>query len=76
MLSGAGHADFKTTATVDHSALGGLLDSHSADDNCPHAAPPGGVDPNPDGSIKDKGCGGKNPDGTLGADVQTDVLVK
>jgi hypothetical protein len=28
------------------------------------------------GTTVDKGCGGKNPDGTLGADVLTDVIVK
>jgi hypothetical protein len=37
---------------------------------------PGGYDPYPDGKIKDKGCGGKNPDGTLGGDVLTDVVMK
>jgi hypothetical protein len=28
------------------------------------------------GTTVDKGSGGKNPDGTLGADVLTDVVVK
>ena len=72
--AGASHKDFRTVATVHHEAIDGKPDSHTADDSCPHA--PIGVDPNPDGSIKDAGCGGKNPDGTLGADVLTDVVVR
>jgi hypothetical protein len=65
--------DYVVDAAVDHSALDGLPDSHPADDVCPRGALPGGVDPNPDGSVKDKGCGAKLPDGTLGADVVIDV---
>lgn len=72
----APHADYRVIASVHHSAIDGIADTHPEDDNCPHAAPPGGIDPNPDGSIKDKGCGGKTPAGTLGADVLTDVVVK
>ena len=32
--------------------------------------------PDPKKRIKDKGCGGKLPDKTLGADITTDVVVK
>ena len=69
-----GHEDYRSLVTVNHAAIDGQADTHTADDNCPHG--PLGVDPNPDGSISDKGCGGKKPDGTLGADVKTDVVVK
>src|SRR5437870_13838948 len=42
----------------------------------PSNALPGGVDAFPDGKVKDNGCDGKNPDGTLGANVKTNVVVK
>lgn len=72
-----GHDDYRYTATVDHAALDGEVDSHPADDICPRSIiSPFEVDPNPDGKIKDKGCGGQNPDRTLGADVLTDMVVK
>ncbi|MGH7961198.1 MAG: choice-of-anchor Q domain-containing protein [Candidatus Binatia bacterium] len=48
------HKDYSYTATVNHAALGGALDSHPADDTCPRDAL--GLDPNPDGTITDKGC--------------------
>jgi uncharacterized repeat protein (TIGR01451 family) len=73
---GIGHEDLRYLATVHHEAIDGQPDNHPVDDVCPHIALPGGVDPFPDGKIKDNGCGGKNPDGTLGADVKTDVVVK
>jgi aldose sugar dehydrogenase len=75
-LAGAGHEDYRTVATVMHPAIDGEPDLHPDDDACPHAALPGLIDPNPDSSIKDKGCGGKIPDGTFGAEVKTDVVVK
>ena len=70
--------DFSFTASVDLSTLpGGSADAHAADDNCPRSVmPPFEIDPNPDGTIRDKGCGGKKPDRTLGADVVTDVIVR
>jgi hypothetical protein len=73
-----GHDDVRWTATVHHTALDGTPDAHAADDLCPRPTLPGGVDPRPEPShpIKDKGCGGKLPDKTLGADVTTDVVVK
>ena len=71
---GEGHEDFRYLATVHHEAIDGNLDTHTADDDCPRAALPGGVDPNPDPDkpLKDKGCGGKPP----GTDVKTDVFLK
>jgi hypothetical protein len=72
----AAHNDYRYIATVHHDAIDGVADSHTACDVCPRGPLPGGVDPNPDGKLKDKGCGGKNPDKTLGADVLTDVVVK
>jgi hypothetical protein len=35
-----------------------------------------GVDPNPDGTVRDKGCGAKKPDSTLGNPVLTDVTTQ
>ncbi|MBI2877535.1 MAG: SBBP repeat-containing protein [Candidatus Tectomicrobia bacterium] len=67
------HWDYRYSARVDHAALDGEADTHPADDGCPRA---GVVEPNPDGTIQDKGCGNKKPDGTLGADVLTDIVVK
>lgn len=58
-----GHDDFRYSATVHHSVLGGA-DIHPADDSCPRPAL--GVDPNPDGKISDVGC----------AEERTDVVVK
>ena len=72
-----GHEDYRYTATVGHSALDGVTDDHPVDDVCPRSVtPPFEIDPNPDGKIKDKGCGKKEPDKTRGADVLTDVEVK
>jgi hypothetical protein len=51
---GAGHQDSRYTATVDHAALDGNPDTHPEADSCPRAAL--GIGPNPDGTIKDKGC--------------------
>ena len=72
-----GHDDFRWVATVDRAPLGSS-DAHPDDDVCPRPTLPGGIDPrpNPAKPIKDKGCGGKLPDKTLGADVTTDVVVK
>jgi len=72
-----GHDDFRFTATVTRSALDGLPDTHAADDVCPRSvAAPYVVDPNPDGKLRDKGCGDKKADGTFGLDETTDVVVK
>jgi hypothetical protein len=70
---GAGREDYRLIATV-HTPGG---DAHPDDDVCPRSVtPPFVVDPFPDGSIKDKGCGEKKADKTLGADVLVDVVVK
>lgn len=51
---GRGHEDYRYSAGVNHAALDGQGDTHTADDICPRSAL--GLDPNPDGKIKDKGC--------------------
>jgi hypothetical protein len=69
---GAGHEDYRLRATVH--APG---DTHPDDDACPRSVtPPFVVDPFPDGSIKDGGCGRRRRDGTLGADVLIDVVAR
>jgi hypothetical protein len=51
------------------------LRTHTADDACPHDALPNQTDPNPPPKgVKDRGCGTRKPDGTLGNPVQTDAL--
>lgn len=73
----ANHSDYSFSASVDHSALDGNADGHPEDDVCPRSVtPPFEIDPYPDGSIKDKGCGSKIPGGTLGGDIFTDLVVK
>jgi len=72
-----GHEDYRFVATVDHAALEGEADTHPEDDVCPRVvAPPFVVDPYPDGSIKDKGCGKQKRDGTLGDPITTDLWVR
>lgn len=72
-----GHEDYRFVATVDHAALEGEADTHPEDDVCPRGvAPPFAVDPYPDGSIKDKGCGKQKRDGTLGDPITTDLWVR
>ena len=68
------HNDYQTVATVHAEVIDGNLDTFPGDDTCPRG-PLNNV-PLGTGTITDKGCGGKNPDGTLGADVFTDVIVK
>lgn len=71
-----GHDDFRYVATVNRSVLDARPDTHAVDDTCPRSVtPPYVVDPNPDGKIKDKGCGDKKDDGTFGLDETTDVIV-
>jgi len=69
----AAHNDYATIATVHHEAIDGIADADPADDVCPHD--PLGAIPGTNGKIVDTGCGGRNPDHTLGADVLTDVVV-
>ncbi len=72
-----GHEDFRYLATAHHDVIDGNADMHPVDDVCPRSVtPPFEIDPDPDGTIKDKGCGLKKPDGTFGADVLTDVVVQ
>jgi len=72
-----GHDDYSYTATVSHAALDGEPDTHPVDDVCPRSVtPPFVIDPNPDGTIQDRGCGKLKPDRTFGAPVTTDVIVK
>lgn len=73
---GAGQEDYRLSARVDHTALGSA-DTHPADDVCPRSVtPPFAVDPHPDNTIKDKGCGEKKADKTFGDPVLVDVVVK
>jgi len=58
--------DFSFSAIVDRTAIDGMADTNPADDICPR-----------DSNLpKDKGCGARKPDHTLGGDVTTDVVVK
>ncbi|PYJ10009.1 MAG: hypothetical protein DME93_11990, partial [Verrucomicrobia bacterium] len=67
--------DYNYVATVHHDVLDGYSDTHTADDACPHDAFPNQTDPNPPPKgVKDRGCGTRKPDGTLGNPVQTDAL--
>jgi hypothetical protein len=75
VAGGNDHDDYQYLAQLHHEALDGKPDSHPVDDVCPRSvAPPFEIDPNPDGSIVDRGCGALNPDGTRGGDVTTDVV--
>jgi hypothetical protein len=73
---GLGQEDYGFYATVNHQAIDGNPDAHPECDTCPRGPLEGFVDPYPDGRIRDRGCGGKFSDGTLGADILTDVVVK
>lgn len=72
-----GHEDYRLLADVNHAALDGQTDNDPVDDVCPRTvAPPFRTDPNPDGKLKDKGCGAKKDDSTFGAEVLIDVVEK
>ncbi len=71
---GPGQEDFRYVAIVNHAAIDGVADTHADCDVCPRA--PLGVDPNPNGRIRDKGCGAPLGGGLFGNDVLTDVVVK
>jgi hypothetical protein len=74
---GLGQEDFRYTATVHHEALeGGVPDTHPECDVCPRPPLEGFFDPNPNGRIRDKGCGAPVGDGTFGNDVLTDVVYR
>jgi sugar lactone lactonase YvrE len=69
--------DYSHTATVFRSLLGDA-DSHGEDDGCPRFALDtfGHRDPNPDGTIVDKGCGARQPDGTFGKPILTNIFLR
>ncbi|MCI0589255.1 MAG: LamG domain-containing protein [Planctomycetes bacterium] len=73
-----GHEDLRISVDVFRQALGEGPDMHPADDVCPRPAGFLGsnLDPCPSGTFKDKGCGPKFSDGTVGADILIDVLVR
>ena len=53
------------------------MDIDPIDDVCPRSVtPPFRPDPNPDGRLKDTGCGAKKDDKTFGADLLTDIFDK
>jgi hypothetical protein len=62
---GKGTNDFSYSATAHAEAFDGSPDTQPSNDVCPR-----------DPSGTDKGCGNKNPDKTLGADIFTDVIMK
>ena len=54
------HEDYRYVVTIDRSVLDGEGDQDPVDDICPRTvAPPFRLDPNPNGKLKDKGCGTK-----------------
>ncbi len=70
-------ADYSISSRVNHTYIDGYADGHPEDDLCPRSVPLGGVvDPNPDASIVDRGCGYRTADGTFGGDVLIDVIGK
>ena len=74
---GPGQGDFYYIATVNHAAIDpARFDTHPECDVCPRPPLEGGVDPNPNGRIRDKGCGAPRGDGTFGNDIITDVFVR
>jgi hypothetical protein len=68
------HGDYRLSASVNHDAIDGQVDSDPPDDVCPRTA--NRIDPGPDGTLKDIGCGGKKADGALGAELVVDVVDK
>jgi hypothetical protein len=68
--------DYSYSATVHRDVLDGSADIHDEDDVCPRDALAGGIDSLPPAKgVKDKGCGAKKADRTLGAPVVTDVVL-
>jgi hypothetical protein len=61
-----GTPDYRFSAVVNRAALDGKEDTNPLDALCPRSGTP----------PTDKGCGAKKPDGTLGGDILTDVVVK
>jgi hypothetical protein len=73
---GRGLEDFRYVATVHHEAIDGVADTHPECDVCPRLPLEGGFDPNPNGRIRDRGCGALISRGVFGNDVLTDVVVR
>ncbi len=73
---GLGQEDFRYSARVNHEAIDELFDTHPECDVCPREPLEGGVDPNPNGRIRDRGCGAPRGDGTFGNEVLTDVSIR
>jgi hypothetical protein len=73
---GAGQEDFIYTARVNHQAIDGIADTHPECDVCPRPPLDGGFDPNPNGRIRDRGCGAPAGRGFFGGDVLTDVIMR
>ncbi len=71
---GPGQEDFRYVAIVNHAAIDGAIDTHPDCDVCPRA--PLGIDPNPNGRIRDRGCGAPIGRGLFGNDVLTDIFVR
>lgn len=65
--------DYHVTVAVHHEAIDGNTDTFPADDIAPRG--PLSDVPFGTGAIFDKGVGGKNPDGTLGAPIVIDVIL-
>jgi subtilisin family serine protease len=69
--------DYIHNASVYHEALDEIPDAHKDDDMCPRSVvAPFEVDPLPDGTIKDKGCGARKTDKTFGDPIVTNVSPK
>lgn len=71
-----GHEDFSLSATVTRDALDGVPDTDVEDDTCPRIVAPPFVLVDSIPGLKDKGCGAKRPDKTLGDPILTDVVIK
>jgi hypothetical protein len=72
--SGAG-GTYSFSATAHDEVLDGSPATLPQDSVCPRDAFPGGVDPLPyPKGTRDRGCGAKKPDGTLGNPVVTNVV--
>jgi YVTN family beta-propeller protein len=69
------HYDYRYGASINRAALDGEADTHHADDTCPRSVnPPYETDASPDGTIRDRGCGARKPDGTFGGEILTDIV--
>jgi glucose/arabinose dehydrogenase len=67
--SPAGVADFEVSLSLDMEAIGIVETDDGSDNLCPRPPAPMADPPDP-------GCGAKQPDGTLGGPVATDLILK